>query len=196
MTSKSKTASALLSKTLVAAGVAAAALLTSLPVQAAGAGPEIPRVGWSFDGPFGQFDRAQLQRGFQVYQNVCSACHGLERLSWRNLVQPGGPEFPEEAVKALAKEWPNKITDGPNDEGVMFERDALLSDRILGPYKNEKAARAAQNGAYPPDLSLIARARNPEYKGSALGHAPHMLRDIVTGYQAGGEDYLHALLMG
>jgi ubiquinol-cytochrome c reductase cytochrome c1 subunit len=193
-------ASSLMYKSIAAAGLSAVALITSplitLPALAAGGGPEIPRIGWSFDGPLGQFDRAQLQRGFQVYQNVCSACHGLERLSWRNLVQPGGPEFPEEAVKALAKEWPNKITDGPNDAGEMFQRDALLSDRILGPYKNEKAARAAQNGAYPPDLSLIARARNPEYKGSALGHGPHMLKDILTGYQAGGEDYLHALLTG
>jgi cytochrome c1 len=195
MTFKTK-ASALISKSVVAAGLSAATVFACLPAQAAGGGPEIPRIAWSFDGPAGQFDRAQLQRGFQVYQNVCSACHGLSRLSWRNLVQPGGPEFPEEAVKALAKDWPNKITDGPNDAGEMFERDALLSDPILGPYKNEKAARAAQNGAYPPDLSLMARARNPEYKGSAIAHGPHMLKDILTGYQAGGPNYLHALLTG
>jgi ubiquinol-cytochrome c reductase cytochrome c1 subunit len=188
-------ASAHVSKSLAAAGLSAVALLTTLPAQAAES-PAIPRVGWSFDGPTGQFDRAQLQRGFQVYQNVCSACHGLSRLSWRNLAQPGGPEFPQEAVKELAKGWPNKITDGPNDAGEMFERDALLSDPILGPYKNEKAARAAQNGAYPPDLSLMARARNPEYKGSAAGHGPHMLGDILKGYQAGGPDYIFALLTG
>lgn len=194
MTLKTK-ASSLLSKSVVAAGLSAAALLISMPAHAA-SGPSIPRVEWSFDGPTGQFDRAQLQRGFQVYQNVCSACHGLSRLSWRNLVQPGGPAFPEEAVKALAKDWPNKITDGPNDAGEMFERDALLSDPILGPYKNEQAARAAQNGAYPPDLSLMARARNPEYKGSAIAHGPHMLKDILTGYQAGGPNYLYALLTG
>ncbi|MBY0225316.1 MAG: cytochrome c1 [Hyphomicrobium sp.] len=195
MTFKTK-ASALISKSFVAAGVSAVTVFATFPAQAAGGGPAIPRVEWSFDGPTGQFDRAQLQRGFQVYQNVCSACHGLSRLSWRNLVQPGGPEFPEEAVKALAKDWPNKITDGPNDAGEMFERDALLSDPILGPYKNEQAARAAQNGAYPPDLSLMARARNPEFKGSALAHGPHMMRDILTGYQAGGPDYLFALLTG
>jgi cytochrome c1 len=188
-------ASALIAKSLAAAGVAVAAVTVALPAQAAGA-PEIPRTDWSFDGPTGQFDRAQLQRGFQVYQNVCSACHGMSRLSWRNLVQPGGPEFPEEAVKALAKEWPNKIIDGPNDAGEMFERDALLSDPILGPYRNEQAARAAQNGAYPPDLSLMARARNPEFHGSVFAHGPHMLKDILTGYQAGGPNYLHALLIG
>lgn len=193
---KTTKASALVSKCLATAAISVTVMMVSLPAQAAGGGPEIPRVGWSFDGPFGQYDRAQLQRGFQVYQNVCAACHGLSRLSWRNLVQPGGPEFPEEAVRELAKGWPNKITDGPNDAGEMFERDALLSDPILGPYKNEKAARAAQNGAYPPDLSLMARARNPEYKGSALAHGPHMLRDMLTAYQAGGPDYLYALLTG
>jgi cytochrome c1 len=194
-------ATALNAKGLLAAGLTAACitavgLATSQPALAAGGGAAIPRQEWTFDGPRGQFDRAQLQRGFQIYKEVCSSCHGLERLSWRNLVQEGGPGFPEEAVKALAKEWPNKITDGPNDEGVMFERDALLSDRIMGPYKNEKAARAAQNGAYPPDLSLMARARNPEYKGTAAGHGPHMLGDILSGYQAGGPDYLYALLTG
>jgi ubiquinol-cytochrome c reductase cytochrome c1 subunit len=191
-----KHSSALMVAGIAAAGFAAVVLSVPLPAHAAGAAPEIPRVGWSFDGLSGQFDRAQLQRGFQVYQNVCAACHGLNRLSFRNLVQPGGPEFPEEAVKELAKSWPNKIIDGPNEAGEMFERDALLSDRILGPYRNEQAARAAQNGAYPPDLSLISRARNPEYHGSAFSHGPHMVKDILTGYQAGGPDYLHALLTG
>lgn len=194
MTFKTRS-SALVRKSVALAGIGASALFGALPAYSA-EGPAIPRIDWTFDGPTGQFDRAQLQRGFQVYQNVCSACHGLSRLSWRNLVQPGGPEFPQEAIKELAKSWPNKITDGPNDAGDMFERDALLSDPILGPYKNEKAARAAQNGAYPPDLSLMARARNPEYKGTAIGHGPHMLGDILTGYQAGGPNYLHALLTG
>jgi cytochrome c1 len=194
MMTKTK-ASAQILKSAAAAGALLVSATLVQPVQAASA-PEIPRIEWSFDGPTGQFDRAQLQRGFQIYQNVCSGCHGLSRLAWRNLVQPGGPEFPEEAVKELAKGWPNKIIDGPNDAGEMFERDALLSDPILGPYRNEKAARAAQNGAYPPDLSLIARARNPEFHGSVFAHGPHMLRDILTGYQAGGPNYLHALLTG
>lgn len=165
-------------------------------VNAAGSAPHIERQEWTFEGVKGQFDRAQLQRGFQIYKEVCSACHGLKRVYWRNLVEKGGPEFPVEAVKALAGEWPNQITDGPNDSGEMFERPALLSDPILGPYKNEKAARAAQNGALPPDLSLIARARNPEYHGSVFGHPTHMIRDIVSAYQEGGPDYIHALLTG
>jgi len=194
MTVKKK-ASALAANGLVAAGLLTAGIAVGQPALAAG-GVAIPRQEWSFDGVFGQFDKAQLQRGFQIYQNVCSGCHGLARLSWRNLVQRGGPEFPEAAVKELAKGWPNKIVDGPNDAGEMFERDALLSDRILGPFRNEQAARAAQNGAYPVDLSLIARARNPEYTGTALGHVPHMLRDIATAFQAGGPDYLFALLTG
>lgn len=163
---------------------------------AAGGAPQIDRQQWTFEGVSGQFDRAQLQRGFQIYKEVCSACHGLKRVFWRNLTEKGGPEFPEEAVKALAGEWPNQITDGPNDAGEMFDRPALLSDPILGPYKNENAARAAQNGALPPDLSLIARARNPEYHGSVFGHPSHMIGDIFSAYQEGGPDYIFALLTG
>ena len=158
--------------------------------------PEIARQPWAFSGFTGQFDKAQLQRGFQVYKEVCSNCHGLDRLAFRNLVQPGGPEFPEESVKQLAAEWPNKITDGPNDEGKMFERPPLLSDPIRGPYHNEKEARAAQNGALPPDLSLIARARGVERNPSWWIHPFLMLGDIVQSYQEGGADYLYALLTG
>ncbi len=162
----------------------------------AAGGNHIERQKWPFSGFKGQFDKAQLQRGFQVYEGVCSQCHGLNRIYWRNLVQKGGPEFPEEAVKALAAKWPNQITDGPNDAGEMFDRPAKLSDPILGPYKNEKAARAAQNGAYPPDLSVMAKARNPEYTGSVFGHPAHMLGDILSGYQEGGPDYIYAMLTG
>lgn len=178
--------------------VAAIALTTAPPAlaESEGHGPEIMRQQWAFGGFRGQFDRAQLQRGFQVYKEVCSACHGLSRVNFRNLVQPGGPEFPEEAVKALAAEWPNQITDGPNDEGQMFERPARLSDPIRGPYKNEKEARAAQNGAYPPDLSLIAKARGVERNPNWWIHPFLMLGDIVKSYQEGGPDYLTALLTG
>ncbi len=180
------------------ATIAVAATISILPASAAseGHGPEITRQQWSFGGFKGQFDRAQLQRGFQVYQAVCAACHGLSRVNFRNLVQPGGPEFPEEAIKALAAEWPNQITDGPNDEGKMFERPARLSDPIRGPYHNEKEARAAQNGAYPPDLSLMAKARGVERNPSWWTHPFLMLGDIVKGYQEGGPDYLTALLTG
>lgn len=158
--------------------------------------PAIERQKWSFSGFTGQFDRAQLQRGFQVYKEICSNCHALKHLDFRNLVQPGGPEFPEAAVKALAKSWPNQITDGPNDEGKMFERPPLLSDPILGPYKNDQEARAAQNGALPPDLSLVARARDVERNPSWWIHPFLMLGDIANAYQEGGADYIYALLTG
>jgi ubiquinol-cytochrome c reductase cytochrome c1 subunit len=185
-----------LTSTLVAAS--AAALLASSPATASSEahGPEITRQQWSFGGFRGQYDQAQLQRGFQIYKEVCSACHGLSRVYFRNLVQPGGPGFPEESVKALAAEWPNQITDGPNDEGQMFERPARLADPIRGPYKNEKEARAAQNGAYPPDLSLIAKARGVERNPSWWTHPFLMLGDIFASYQEGGADYLTALMTG
>lgn len=180
--------------------LAALVMATSVSAPAAMAasegGHEIHRQAWSFSGVKGRYDKAQLQRGFQVYQTICAACHGLNRLSFRNLVQPGGPEFSEEAVKALAAEWPNKIVDGPDDTGKMFERAPKLSDRILGPFKNEKEARAAMNGALPLDLSVIAKARNVHYTGPFWYHPIYMLKDIVTGYQEGGSDYLYALLTG
>ncbi len=112
------------------------------------------------------------------------------------MTEPGGPEFPEDAVKALAAEWPNKIVDGPNDAGKMFEREPKLPDPILGPFKNEKEARAAMNGAYPLDLSIITKARNVHYSGTWYAHPFYMLKDILSGYQEGGADYLHALLTG
>lgn len=183
---------ALATEAILAAGVLAAA--SSLPAFAES--EHIERQAWPFAGFRGQFDQAQLQRGFQIYKDVCSACHGLRRVYFRNLVQPGGPGFPEEAVKTLAAEWPNKITDGPDDKGKMFERPAKLFDPILGPYKNDAEARASQNGALPPDLSLIAKARNVEYTGPFWWHPISMLRDIATGYQEGGADYIYALLTG
>ncbi|MFT3730043.1 MAG: cytochrome c1 [Hyphomicrobium sp.] len=176
---------------------ALSAILAATSVSAEEGGhPEIVRQPWSFSGFTGQFDTAQLQRGFQVYKDVCSNCHGLKRVAFRNLVQRGGPEFPEAAVKDLAKAWPNQITDGPNDEGKMFERPALLSDPIRGPYHNDQEARAAQNGALPPDLSLIARARNVERNPSWWIHPFLMLGDIAEAYQEGGADYIYALLNG
>ena len=177
--------------------LAALALLTWTSVaEAAGEGIHIERQAWSFSGFTGQYDRDQLQRGFQIYKDVCSACHGLKRVRFRNLAEPGGPEFPEEAVKTLAHDWPNKIVDGPDDEGKMFEREPKAFDPILGPFKNDKEARAAQNGALPPDLSLVAKARNVEYTGTRWAHPFSMLRDIATSYQEGGADYIYALLTG
>jgi len=135
---------------LLASGVLASVLAAPETGNAAGSAPHIERQQWSFSGITGTYDKAQLQRGFQVYQNVCSACHGLERLSWRNLVEEGGSEFPEEAVKALAAEWPNQITDGPNDEGEMFERPALLSDPIRSPTRTRRPRVPRRTGPIPP----------------------------------------------
>lgn len=174
---------------LIGAAIAPAA-------HAAGDHIHIERQTWSFGGFTGQYDAAQLQRGFQIYKDVCAACHGLKRVRFRNLFEPGGPEFPEEAVKALAAEWPYKIVDGPDDEGKMFEREPKAFDPIVGPFKNDNEARAAQNGALPPDLSLVAKARNVEYTGTWWAHPFSMLRDIATSYQEGGADYLYALLTG
>ncbi|MDO9384771.1 MAG: cytochrome c1 [Hyphomicrobiaceae bacterium] len=178
-------------------GFAAVTLLASAPAFAAeGGGHHIDRQTWAFGGLTGQYDKAQLQRGFQIYKDVCSACHGMKRVYFRNLVQPGGPEFPEASVKELAAQWPNQITDGPNDAGEMFDRPAKLSDPMLGPYKNDKAARAAQGGALPPDLSNIAKARNVHNSAFWPKHVWLMAKDIATGYQEGGADYLYALLTG
>ncbi|MGD9668075.1 MAG: cytochrome c1 [Hyphomicrobiaceae bacterium] len=187
-----------LTKSLSFAAVAAiAGVIANGPVHAAEGGEHhIRHQHWSYGGILGHYDKEQLQRGFRVYKEVCSACHGLKRVYFRNLAEPGGPEFAEESVKALAAEWPNQITDGPNDEGAMFQRPARLSDPILGPYKNDKEARAAQNGALPPDLSLITRARNTHNEARWPMHTLLMARDVFTGYQEGGSNYLYALLTG
>lgn len=110
---------------------------------------------WNFDGIFGSFDRASAQRGFQVYKEICSSCHGLKLVAYRNLEEIG---FSEAEIKQIASEY--TVTDGPNDDGEMFDRAALPSDRFVGPYANDNAARAANGGALPPDLSLIVKARH------------------------------------
>jgi cytochrome c1 len=145
-------------------------------------------VKWSFSGPFGLFDRAQLQRGFKVYKEVCASCHGLSLLSFRNLAEPGGPGFSVAQVTALAAEY--KIQDGPNDAGEMFERPGRPADRFPSPFPNDNAARAANGGALPPDLSVIAKARTYE-RGF-----PRFVFDIFTQYQEQGPDYIVALLTG
>ena len=165
-----------------------------LLAHAAGDAIHIERQKWSFAGLFGRFDQNQLQRGFQVYKESCAQCHGLARIDFRNLAQPGGPSFNEDAVKGLAATY--QVQDGPNDDGKMFKRPARLSDKIPPPYANEKEARSIHNGAYPPDLSLIARARGVEYQGSLFAHPFHLLKDMFAGYQEGGADYVFALLTG
>ncbi len=115
----------------------------------------LPDVKWSFDGPFGTYDRAALQRGFQVYTQVCSTCHSMKRLSYRNLTALG---YSEAEVKAIAAS--HTVQDGPNDEGEMFDRPGLPSDHFVSPFPNAKAAAYANNGATPPDMSLLAKARH------------------------------------
>lgn len=132
----------------------AAALTLAASGAWASEAAKIARQNWSFGGIFGTFDRAQLQRGFTVYRNVCSACHGMNLIAYRNLAEIG---FSEDEVKAIAAEY--EVTDGPNDEGEMFQRPARPSDRFRKPFANENAARAANNGAAPPDLSLMIKAR-------------------------------------
>ena len=161
---------------------------------AAGEATHIDRQKWSFLGMLGHFDDAQLQRGFRVYTESCARCHSLKRIHFRNLADPGGPSFPEAGVKSLAAT--HQVDDAPDDQGKVKKRPALLTDAIPSPYKNEQEARAAQNGALPPDLSLIVRARSVET------HAPFymvpfsMLRDIATGYQDSGADYVYAYITG
>ncbi len=118
---------------------------------------EYLKTDWSFKGPFGKFDRAALQRGYQVYQEVCSSCHSMKYLSYRNLVQEGGPEFTVEQAKAIAASF--EVKDGPNADGEMFMRPGRLSDKFVMPYENEKAAQAANGGAYPPDMTVLVKAR-------------------------------------
>ncbi len=151
---------------------------------------------WSFSGFTGSYNQAQLQRGFQIFQNVCSACHGLKRVRFRNLAEPGGPEFPVEAVKALAASWPYQISGELDDEGHPIDRLPGLADPIIGPYKNDKEARAAQGGALPPDLSLIVRARTTESHAPWYSHWLYMLKDIVTAQQDNGANYVYGLLTG
>jgi len=148
-------------------------------------------VEWSFYGPFGTFDRGALQRGFQVYKEVCSACHSLNRVSFADLAQPGGPGFTEAQAKAIAASY--KIIAGPNDKGETTDangnpltRAGVLADHFPPPFPNEAAARAAEGGALPPDLSVIVKARDggPDYVYSIItgfGHKPPAGFKVIDG---------------
>jgi ubiquinol-cytochrome c reductase cytochrome c1 subunit len=139
-----------------AAGAAAASsLLTASADHEGEHGLESPHYPWSHKGAFDAFDHASIRRGFQVYTQVCAACHSLQYIHYRDLV---GVAYTEEEAKALAADV--DVTDGPNDEGEMFERPGRLADVLPSPYANEQAARYANGGAYPPDLSLITNARH------------------------------------
>ena len=125
---------------------------------------------WSFEGIFGTFDRASLRRGYQVYNEVCSTCHSINLLSYRNLSEKGGPEFSEVEAKAIASNF--EVTDGPNSTGEMYMRPAKLSDKFVMPYANEEEAKSANGGAYPPDMSVLVKARK------------------------GGASYIYSILLG
>jgi cytochrome c1 len=171
--------------------------LTTLAALAAVSAPALAAEGeylppephdWSWEGPFGQFDDAELQRGFLVYQQVCASCHGMDLLSFRNLGQPGGPfeRIPDPAHEGEYLTYPNPndnpvvmqiaseyiITDGPNDVGDMFERPGIPADRFPNPYANPQQAAASNGGAVPPDFSVIVKARS------------------------GGAEYIRSLLLG
>jgi ubiquinol-cytochrome c reductase cytochrome c1 subunit len=142
-------------------------------------------IDWSFAGPFGKYDKAQLQRGLKVYKEVCSACHSMHLVAFRTLEELG---YSEAQVKAFAAEY--DVQDGPNADGEMFTRKGIPSDYFPSPYPNDEAAAAANNGAAPPDFSLIAKARGVE-RGF-----PTFIFDIFTQYAENGPDYIHSLLTG
>lgn len=140
---------------------------------------------WSFAGPFGTYDKAQLQRGLKVYKEVCSACHSMKMVPFREL---DGLGYSDAQIKAFAAEY--TVQDGPNDAGDMFDRQGKPSDYFPSPYANDAAAAASNNGAAPPDMSLLAKARGVE-RGF-----PTFVFDMFTQYAEGGPDYIHSLLTG
>ncbi|GLH80477.1 cytochrome b/c1 [Bradyrhizobium sp. SSBR45G] len=147
-----------------------------------------PSASWSFAGPFGKFDRGAVQRGLKIYKEVCSNCHSLQYVAFRNLAEAGGPGYSTAQAAAFAAEY--KVKDGPNDSGEMFERPGRPADYFPSPFPNEQAARSANGGAAPPDLSLIAKARS--YKRGF----PWFLIDFFTQFQEQGPNYVNALLQG
>ncbi len=164
---------------LICGGAGSASAAEGYPINKPG------YVDWTFGGPFGHFDEQQLQRGLKVYTEVCAACHSMKKVAFRSLEALG---YSPEQVKAFAANY--TVMDGPNADGEMFERPGVASDKFPGPYANVEAATAANNGAYPPDMSLLAKARAVE-RGF-----PTFIFDIFTMYQETGPDYIHALLTG
>ena len=178
----------------------------------------VQRQSWSFGGLLGSYDKKQLRRGFQVYNEVCSSCHSMKLMYYRNLMEPGGPEFTKEEVKKIIAD--KEVPAEPNEEGAIFDdsgnrlmRKALLTDHFVSPYPNDNAAKAANGGALPPDLSVMAKARGIPHAGghesagnpfSALiegvqeyfGWIFGTIRDIATQYQEAGPDYIYAVMTG
>jgi ubiquinol-cytochrome c reductase cytochrome c1 subunit len=160
-------------------------LLAGSPAVAAEAGLEVQKQSWSFAGPFGTYDKNQLQRGFQVFREVCASCHGANLMAFRNLSEFGGPTFTEGQVKALAAEY--EVVD-PEAEGGR--RPAVAADRWPSPFASEAEAAEANGGIAPPDFSVIAKARGTTQP------FPWWILNYFTPYQEGGPDYIHALLTG
>ncbi len=165
-------------KTLLLKGITLLVGVTAVLFVAATPKHEVhvEKESWTFQGFFGKFDRAQLARGFQVYKEVCSACHSMNLMSYRNLQEVG---FSEAKVKEIAASV--TVMDGPNDAGDMFERPGKPSDTFKAPFANEQAARASNNGALPPDLSLIARSRAG--KGFGAYEGADYIHGVLTGYE-------------
>ena len=143
-------------------------LFSNFNVLASGSGNDLPKHNWSFKGLTGTFDKPAIQRGFKVYREVCSGCHSMSLLYYRDLIDIG---FSDEEVKAIAAEY--TVIDGPNEEGEMFERPAKPSDRFVPPFSNEQEARISNNGSYPPDLSVITKAKK---------HGPDYIFNLLLGY--------------
>ena len=176
-----------ITKLLAAAGLVLT--LGTAPAMAAGDGPKLSHdIDFSFEGVFGKFDRGQLQRGYLVYKESCAACHSMRQLSFRNLNQPGGPEFSEDQVKALAAEF--EYPADPDSEGEVKPRPGIPADRFPAPFPNVEAAQASNGGAYPPDLSLITKAREG-------WHYPWYSSPIIKFFKGnGGPEYVYSLLTG
>lgn len=172
------------------AGIAVIFFLGLISVRAQEALPHYPlsrpqQQTWSFSGPFGVYDKAQLQRGLKVYTEVCAACHSLKFVAFRDLHALG---YDKRQVRAFARRF--EIEDGPDAEGNMFKRAGIPADYFPSPYANDALAAFANNGANPGDLSLMARAR------AVPKPFPGFITDILTGYTTAGPDYIHALLTG
>ena len=153
-------------------------LLSNEVYSAGGETYDLIKPGFSFEGPTGTYDRAQLRRGYQVYKEVCASCHSMKQLSFRNLSQKGGPEYTEDDAKVFASEY--TVIDGFDDYGDPVERARILSDRFPDPYNSKEAAKASNNGAYPPDLSLLTKA---------MKNGPDYIYSLLTGYEDPPNDF-------
>jgi ubiquinol-cytochrome c reductase cytochrome c1 subunit len=168
---------------LKALAVAVAGLAIGATAATAETQRDAKGISYSFEGPFGTFDKGQLQRGYKVYKEVCANCHSMRFIAFRNLADHGGPGFTEKQVEALAATF--TVKDGPGADGEMFDRPGLPSDHFPAPFANEQAAAAANGGAVPPDLSLITKFR-PGWFGT--------INQLING--VGGPNYVYSVLTG